>query len=226
MLEGKKILIISAHPDDEAICCGGLIMLAKKYRAQVKVLFMAVGLSRQLLTGKTTANQRIPEIKKASKFGNYEYSIKYQGEQFMRLDTVAQKDLIDTIEDTNRAFKPELVCIPFINSFDQDHRAVSQASIAAFRPVPKNLQHQPKIILEYEEPYSWNSGSIFQPNWYFDISKVLDEKLELLKCHKTQLRDDPFPRSQGNLKRLAGLRGAEISTQYAEAYHLIKGQLL
>ena len=47
-LKNKKILIIAAHPDDEALWSGGLIMKAKKEGAKVFVLYVATGESRQL----------------------------------------------------------------------------------------------------------------------------------------------------------------------------------
>lgn len=223
MIKGKKILIIAPHPDDEAISCGGLIMLAKKAEAKSFVLFGSVGTSRQLITGQTNPSIRLNEARKASKYGNFDYSIIFQGEEFMKLDTVAQKILIDAIEDKIEEIKPDIVCLPFRDSFDQDHRSLFTAAITALRPTPKHLRHHPKIILESEEPYSWSINNTFHPNFYFDISPVMKEKIKLLKCHKTQLRDDPFPRSPENLERLAGLRGAEISTKFAEAYRLLRG---
>lgn len=226
MLAGKRILIISPHPDDESICCGGLIMLAKKQKAKTHVLFMAVGSSRQFLTGKTVANERIKELKKAAKYGNFSYDIAFRGKAFMRMDDLPQKDIIEIIEDVSQKTKPDIVCIPHRESFDQDHRAVADACVTAFRPLPKSLRHQPKMILEAEEPYSWGKKTSFVPNFYFDITDVLDEKIALLKCHTTQLREDPFPRSPDNLRRLAGLRGSEISTTYAEAYNILRGQPL
>lgn len=225
-LKDKKIFIIAPHPDDEAICNGGLIMLAKKQKAKVHVMYMAIGKSRQFLTGQTNENLRIPEMKDASKFGKFSYTIAYIGDPFMRLDTVPQKDLIEKIEDESEKFKPDLVVIPFRYGFDQDHRAAALACITAFRSTPKNLRHQPTIILECEEPYLWTTNQPTAPNLYFDISDVFEEKIKLLKCHKTQLRDDPFSRSPDNLRRIAGIRGCEISTKYAEGYNLLRGQLL
>lgn len=226
MLKGQKILIISPHPDDEAIGCGGLIMLAKKEQASVFVQYVSVGTSRQFVTGQTTAQERMPEIKKAAEYGNFEYNISFQGNEFMKLDSLPQKEIIEKIEDISQQYKPDIVCIPFRQSFDQDHRAVNSAAITAFRPLPSKLRHQPKLIMEYEEPYSWTTEQPFKPNFYFDISSVFDGKITLLKCHTTQLREDPFPRSPQNLERLAGMRGCEISTQFAESYNLIKGQLI
>lgn len=226
MIKNKKILIISPHPDDEAIGCGGLIMLAKQEGASVFVHYISVGTSRQFLTGKTTAKERILEIKEAAKFANFKYKISFQENEFMKLDSLPQKEIIEKIEDANEEFKPDIVCIPFRRSFDQDHRAVSLACITAFRPIPSTLRHQPKIILEYEEPYSWSESEPFKPNFYFDLSSVFKQKIALLKCHKTQIRKDPFPRSPQNLERLAGIRGCEIGTRFAEAYNLLKGQLL
>lgn len=225
MLRGKKVLIIAPHPDDEAICCGGLIMLAKKVDARVFVMYGSVGSSRQLLTGKTDPASRLDEAKKASKYGGFKYSIMFQGKEFMKLDSIPQKRLIEQIEDKIEEFEPDIVCVPFRDSFDQDHRALFSASITALRPIPKNLRHQPEIILEVEEPYSWTNGDVFRPNFYFDISKVFKAKINLLKCHKTQLRNDPFPRSPQNLERLSGLRGAEIGVRYAEGYNLLKASL-
>lgn len=226
MLAGKNILIIAPHPDDESICCGGLIMLAKKEKASVHVLFMAIGYSRQFLTGKTNATERIAELKKAAKYGNFTHELAFKGKAFMRMDAMPQKELIENIENTTQKYKPDIICIPSRESFDQDHRAVAEACITSFRPLPKSLRHQAKMILETEEPYSWGKKISFVPNFYFDISDIFDEKITLLKCHASQLRTDPFPRSPENLRRLAGLRGSEISTTYAEAYSVLRGQLL
>lgn len=226
MLKNKKILIIASHPDDEAIGCGGLIMLAKQKKAKVFVLFMSIGNSRQLITKQTNADQRMKETDRAARYGSFNYEIAFRGKQFMRLDILPQKELIEKIENVSYDFKPDIVCIPFRYSFDQDHRAVSTASITAFRPLPQSLVHQPSIILEYEEPYSWTIDKQFLPNFYINIAGVMEEKIMLLKCHKTQLRKDPFPRSPENLQRIAGIRGAEIGIAYAESYYLLREQLL
>lgn len=225
-LKNKKILVVAPHPDDEAICAGGLIMLAKQNSGFVHVLFGAIGYSRQFQTQKTEAKTRLVELKNAAKYAGYTYDIMYQGQEFMRLDTVSQKDLIERIEDTSHKFNPEIVVIPDRKSFDQDHRALSTACLTAFRPIPSKLRNQPKLILECEEPYDWPEENRISPNFFFDISNVFDKKIRLLEKHETQLREDPFPRSPENLQRLAGYRGCEIGTKYAEGYKLLRGQML
>ena len=225
MLKDKQILIVSPHPDDEAIDSGGLIMLAKRQGAKVFVLYMATGASRQFTTGKgeTFEDQRIEEAGNASDFGGFDYNIAF-GNISTKVDTLPQKDLIEAIEDAVKEIKPDIVVIPYRDSYSQDHRAVATACVSAFRPIPEAIHPQPKLILEVEEPTVWPSAP--QPNFYFDISEVFKDKIELYKCHVSQLVKEPHYRSFENLERLAGMRGAEIGVRYAEAYRLLKGQLL
>lgn len=224
-LKDKRILVVSPHPDDDAICSGGLIMLAKKEKAEVYVLYMAIGDSRQFMNGKTRAVDRVNEAKQAAKYGGYEFMI--ITEESTKLDTFPQKTLIQAIEDINRRFKPDIVIMPNRTSFNQDHRACATATITAFRPMPSDLLPQPKLILEMEEPYTWGTED-FTPNFFIDITTVMDEKIELYNFHTSQVPQglhNTSPRSVYNLVRLAGLRGSAISTKYAEGYRLVKGQL-
>lgn len=221
-LRGKKILIVSPHPDDEAICCGGLIMLARRKGAKVFVLYMATGTSRQFMNGMTLEVQRIKEAKRAAKYGKFGYKIAFHGIS-TKVDGVIQKVLIEMIEDTVKNFKPNIVVIPYRNSYSQDHRAVAQACISALRPIPQSLHHQPEMILELEEATNWPTPANI--NFYVDISKVMDKKIELYKCHASQVTQDPQYRSCENLRRLAGFRGSEIGVEYAEGYNLIKAAL-
>lgn len=221
-LKDKKILIVSSHPDDEAICSGGLIMLAKKQGAEVFVLYMSTGDSRQFTNGQTYESQRIKEAEEAGDYGVFDYKITFQ-HTATKLDLFPQKELIEEIEDTTKKFKPDIVVIPYQNSYSQDHRAVAQACISAFRPIPQSLHPQPKMILEIEEICRWPIAS--NPNFYVDISDVFEEKLKLYACHKTQIVEEPHYRSFDNLRRLAGFRGTEIGVKYAEAYTLLRGQL-
>lgn len=220
-LKDKRILIISPHPDDEAICAGGLIMRAKKEKAKVFVLFMATGNSRQFINGKTTKQIRSKEAEAASEYGNFDYSIAFTSAATI-LDTIPQKEMIEAIENMVDEFKPEIVIIPYRNSYNQDHRAVAEACITAFRPMPHSLHHQTNIILEMEEPYGWTTGLV--PNFYVEIN--IEEKILLYYCHNTQIPENPrHPRSSENLVTLSMLRGTNIDVQYAEAYKLIRGYL-
>jgi LmbE family N-acetylglucosaminyl deacetylase len=221
-LRNKRILVLAPHPDDEAIGCGGLIMNAASNNAKVFVLFFSVGTCRQLVTGTTDAKTRLKEAANASAYAGYDYKICYNGKEFMHLDAVPVKDMVDMIEDEIELFKPDIILLPTKESYNQDHRAVYYAAIAALRPIPRNIRHFVKTVLVYEEPYQWNVGNAFKANLFIDISDYLDKKLELLLKYKTQNRDDPFPRSQENLTRLAGLHGSEVGIKYAEGYQVIR----
>lgn len=218
--KGKKVLIVSPHPDDEIIGCGGLIERCKLEGAEVFVFYIVVGSNRQLVTEFTDQNVRTKETQDVADFCGFRYKFLFMGDRFVRLDGVDQKEMVDPIEDMINYFRPDVVCIPYADSYNQDHRAVFTACMTALRPVPRKIRHMPAMVLEYEEPYLWSvSEHAFKPNFFVELTEnMLNRKVEALKHHKTQDRPDPFSRSGENLKRLAELRGKEIGSYAAEAF--------
>lgn len=226
-----RLLVVAPHPDDEALGCGGLIGKVKKAGGKVCVLYISVGTNRQLVTTRTKEETRLKEIEDVKKYGGIEVKISYVGEEFCRLDTVAQKDICEHIEDTVDDFKPTIVALPTSTSYNQDHRAVYEAGITALRPVPRSVRYLVPHIMEYFEPYFWALTQQKSPNLYLDLSEkykggtLLDFKIRLYKCHATQVRQDPFPRSPENLERQAHLWGKEIGVNIAEAYCVLRSEL-
>lgn len=224
-LKNKRILIVSPHPDDESIGCGGLITKAKEQGNKVFVLYMCVGKCRQLVTGSTEENVRLKELEDVAKEGNFKHKMLFIGDEFMRLDSLPQKSLIDPIEDTIQDFKPDIICIPSLESYDQDHRATHCACITALRPTPKEIRHFVPTVLVYEEPYTWTIGETFKPNFYIDITGYEKNKTKLMQLYKSQSREPPFSRSEENLIAHMTVRGSEIGVKSAEAYILLRGEL-
>jgi LmbE family N-acetylglucosaminyl deacetylase len=223
-LDNKNILIISPHPDDEVIGCGGLLEVAKHKNCKVFVFYMCIGKCRQLVTGSTNENTRLKELESVAKSCNFKYKVLFIGKEFMRLDTLAQKDLIDPIENIVEEFKPDIICIPSSKSYDQDHRAVYAACITALRPIPRKIRHFIPTVLVYEEPYTWTiKNTPTAPNFYLDMTGMEKKKTELLKLYKSQNRESPFSRSAENLMHYIGIRGAEVGLKSAEAYYLLRG---
>ena len=225
-LKRKRILIVSPHPDDEVIGCGGLLAKARAEGCEVFVVYVCVGKSRQLVTGSTNEEVRLKELGLVAKEGKFSYKILFIGEQFVRLDTVAQKDLIDPIEDVIEDFKPDIVCIPSPESYDQDHRETYTACITAMRPTPREIRDFVPTVLIYEEPYTWTiGGQLLKPNYYLGTAEVENEKVALMKLYKSQDRQPPFSRSGENLVHHMRVRGSEVGLKSAEAYHLLRGIL-
>jgi LmbE family N-acetylglucosaminyl deacetylase len=223
-LNSKSLLVIAPHPDDEMISSGGLITKMKENNSEVFVLYMCIGKSRQYVTGSTQENTRIEEAKKASDFLGFNHKFQFIGDEFMRLDLLPQKQLIEAIEDIVQHVKPNIVVIPSQSSYDQDHRVIFTAAITALRPIPKEIRHSVEFVLEAEEPHSWGIGTPFKPNLYVVLNHAqVQKKLDGLACHATQVREDPFTRSFNNLTRIAQYRGNEIGEDFAEAYFLHRG---
>ena len=223
-----RLLVISPHPDDEAIGCGGLIGKCQKEKGKALIVYVCVGNSRQLVTGRTESPVRMKEIKAIEKFSGFKTKVFYVGKEFCRLDMVPQKNLIEKIEDIVEEFKPNIAAIPCPSSYNQDHRAVYDACITALRPTPAGVRNFVGDVLIYFEPYFWSNSVSGAPNAYLDLSEkigdgnLLDFKLGLYECHKTQVRNEPFARSVENLKRWAHIYGKEIGVDIAEAYRSIR----
>ena len=220
----KRLLIVAPHPDDESIASGGLISVASSRGWTVRVLVMSVGSCRQLATGQTEVTQRIQEFDEARRTGPFEGRIVHVGREFMRMDDQAQKDVVDPIEDEIASFEPQVVVVPPISSYDQDHRAVASACVTALRPRPRPLRHFVDLVLEADEPYWWRiDGHRPTPNFFVPLSDVdLATKVDLVRCHASQDRDEPFGRSTANLTRYAQMYGAELGLGYAEAYRVLR----
>ena len=226
-----RLLVVAPHPDDEADGVGGLIGKVKKEKGKIMILYMGVGDSRQLITGKTRGADRLKEVAAVKKLTGADVKVMYVKKDHVKLDVVPQKDMVEKLDDIVEHFRPTVMAIPASSSYNQDHRATFDVCMATLRPTPKKARHFVDHVLEYFEPYFWSARPQKAPNAYLDLSEkfgkdnLLDFKVQLYRCHATQVREDPFPRSLENMERIAHIYGKEIGVMLAEAYHVLRTSL-
>jgi N-acetylglucosamine malate deacetylase 1 len=224
----KTILIIAPHPDDEVLGCGGLIHRAKNEGASVYVIFLTVGTTRDFSKkGLSTQQERISELKNAASYLNLDgYRIAFKGSKHhLKLDSIPQKEIVDHIERGNHisleGLRPDIVMVPPINDYNQDHRAAAHAAITATRPQPPVYKHFQPLVLTYEIPSSaWSTSETrAEQNFYVKLSqKDLNAKTTALLCYKSQLKNKAGPISVYGSESLAIIRGIQAGVRYAEAY--------
>src|SRR3954447_19371359 len=107
--------------------------------ARLHVIYGAVdGFHHYGIERETTLEERVAEIEHVlALFGERcTYEIAYAGEDMIeRLDSLPQRDLVDRFEAALNQHEPELLLLPAVPDYDQDHRAVYAAGLAAARPI-------------------------------------------------------------------------------------------
>lgn len=223
----QTALIIAPHPDDEILGCGGLIHRIKQAGGKVYVLCVCVGNLAQY--GSTSSTEkRLNELKSVMEYLKVDgYHLAYISDDYhLLLDKKSQKELITMIErDTPVSLSkvnPTLVALPYQFSSNQDHRAVFEAGFSALRPRPDHLKPTAKVVLMYEQPdVFWGMGD-FKPNFFVDISSVLDVKLRALSLYSTQIHPHPHPVSLENVKNIALARGIHVGKTAVEAFQCLR----
>ena len=225
----ERLLIIAPHADDE-IGCSGLINKIKKSGGKVFIQVLVMGGFNKIGSRKIKKEDWKKEFLQASNFlkvDDYEITF-FDDEKMLRLDTIPLADIINILELKSKIsiskIKPTIVAIPTIFSYHQDHISTFKASISALRVRPQSNNFVQNIVLSYEAPEysSWSHYSefgVFSPNFYVKLNKNdIDKKIKALKFYKSQLRKNH--RDRNSILRLSKYRGAEIGTEYAEAFHV------
>lgn len=229
-LEPTTTLVIAPHPDDEVFGCGGLIHRLKAHRKKVYVLFMTVGTTQDFSSkGESTAAERLNDLERVVKFLNIDgYAIALPGDEYhLQLDTAPQKRLIQAIERGDdislEGLRPDLVLTPSDADYNQDHRAVSRATMTAVRPASKRYKSYQPMVISYELPYhQWNvAEALANPDFYVRLSaEDMEAKIGALELYESQLKAPDSPLSVHGVRTLAAYRGLQCAETFAEAFKI------
>ena len=85
--------------------------------------------------------------------------------------------------------------------------------------VKKIFSYETLSETEWAAPFS---DDAFVPDLFVDVSKVFVDKLDAMKCYKSQLQDFPNPRSLKSIEALASFRGGTVGFTHAEAFMTIR----
>jgi LmbE family N-acetylglucosaminyl deacetylase len=212
----KRVMVLAPHPDDEILGAGGLLSRLAREKSDALVIYGSMPNE----TRKLEAIQGLSVLDDWD--GRIDYEYLYENTDG-DLDQMPMKRLITDIEDHVQRFTPDMVIMPEPGGFHQDHRAISQAALAALRPNGGTFNFRPPIVAVYEEPSDYWTLETEQhhPILYVTLSEVdIERKCQAMRAHFSQDRPHPSERSIEAIRALAVLRGAQAGVPLAEAYEV------
>ena len=218
----RRVLVVAAHSDDEALGCGGTIARNAAEGDIVHVIFLTNGVgARGVDTVDTRAADRRHAAERALAVLGVTSSSHFDFPD-NGLDNVSLLDIVQAIEPVIADFKPDTIYTHFAHDLNVDHRICHQAVLTACRPQPS---HPVRAIYEFEVASSteWSfSETTFHPQHFVDISQHFDTKLRALSEYAEELRPPPHPRSDVSIEALARWRGANVGCAMAEAFRVVR----
>jgi LmbE family N-acetylglucosaminyl deacetylase len=225
----ERAMVIMAHPDDPEFSCAGTV--ARWAQAGAKISYVLctsgdVGIAEPGMTKGKAATIREAEEKEAARIlGVQEVIFLGEPDGMLQPTLELRKKLVREI----RRFRPEVVITGdptvvwasdrYINH--PDHRAAATAALDAIFPAAG----QPNLFEELADEglHAHKPRKVYVTTWgdvdiYVNISETIDLKVEALRAHKSQMKDnDPEER----IKEWAAERGKGKEMGFAEAYRVI-----
>ena len=234
-----KILIVSAHPDDEIIGMGGVIKKLSKNH-EIQILFLADGITARKSIGHVNSTKyeiskdmdekmkKEVEIRKK----HAKNALKILGVSNMKfldlpdneLDTVPFLKIVKAVEKEIQSSKCKIIFTHHHNDLNIDHRIAYEASITANRPI---FNSSVKTLISFEAISStdWRKPYKFNPNLFVDISKELTTKMKSMKEYKNEIQQFPHPRSIKALEANAIRWGSLSGYKAAESFEIITSRM-
>ena len=217
-----EVLVISAHPDDETLGCGGTLLKHRESGDRISWVVATVchepQWSRDLIERKAAEVDRV-----AAAYAARLFKLGFPNAQ---LDTIGTHELMTPIERVIEEVRPKVVYLLHAGDIHTDHLALSTAVMSVLKPFYMARRGISRI-LGYETLSSTDAAPqrgerVFMPNVYSDITPYLERKIEIMGLYESEIHAEPMPRSRSAIRALARFRGSTVSTEYAEAFMMIR----
>lgn len=196
-MEGKKMLVFSAHAADYVWRAGGTIAKYIKNGADVTVVVMSYGVRGESNDLWKDANQTAENVKKIryEESSNAAAKLGIKKLEFWDLEDYpfpTGRDVLDRITQKIREVKPDIILThdekDVINpDHDTVRKLVFQASImsnSAGVQIP-GLPVTKQMAIFGFEPHQTELSN-FKPGTFIDITETYEAKIEAMKCFKAQ----------------------------------------
>jgi LmbE family N-acetylglucosaminyl deacetylase len=218
-----RVMVVMAHPDDAEFLCSGMVarLIESGFRAQyVLVTSGDKGSDDPDATPEGLAATREAEQMAAAEvLGVEEVAFLRHHDGEVEASLAFRRELAEVI----RRGRPDIVL-----TFDPwqryqvhpDHRAVGQTALDAIAAA-RDPMYYPEQVAEGLAAHRAHNVYLFatdEPNYYADISGVMEKKIAALKAHASQIKGrdiEEFIRARDRAT------GAALGLAYAEAYHYL-----
>lgn len=223
---GQRVLVICAHPDDAEFAVGGTI--AKLTAAGREVVYCVCtrgdkGTSDLAMLPAQLAEIRAAEQRAAARvLGVREVLFLDYEDGVMQPTLELRRDLVRVI----RRVRPDVVLVndPTTRYFGRrylnhpDHRVVGDVALDAIYPSARDRWVFPELLAEGLEPHKTRAVLLWQPpqpDYWVDISDVLDAKIAALREHRSQTAGRDL---EAIVRERAAFWGAAGGLAYGEAF--------
>ena len=194
-LNGKTVFALACHPDDIEFMMGGALRLLKAAGCSLHYMNLANG-----CCGSTQySRDQIARIRRQEG----QNAAKYLGATFHEslandLEVFYTPELISKVAAVVREIRPDIMLLPSPEDYMEDHIITCRIGVtAAFcRGIPNFPTDPPReptlqdVVLYHALPYGLRDGlrRRILPDFYVDITSVIDDKEQMLACHESQKR--------------------------------------
>ena len=201
-----KAIIASAHPDDAETAAGGFIAKSVKAGHEVIILHGGPAVHGLEYKGRLSWDVRREESEAAAAIlgAQLVFFDWGHGEFEFNKQSMAQ------MEDLFIREKPDLVVAHWPIDTHCDHQVMGALAQNLF-------VRQRQWQLAFFEVYAGIQTLEFEPNRYLDITEVVDQKNQAIRCHVSQ---DPDPQVEMH-ERMSRSRGLEFGVKHAEAFRMM-----
>lgn len=177
---GDHLLVLSPHPDDEVIGCGGTLLKLGAKGARITIVMMTDGAETRALRGEPEESRpgvRLQEAREVA--GDLGAALVSWKEPDSAL--ACEPKNVERLADLLDKLRPRMIFVPFVNDFHPDHVAANRILAAALEK--SSLESEDVPVLAYEVwafvPVNLVSG--------FD-GRLFDQKARLLMKYRTGMK--------------------------------------
>lgn len=209
----NKVLVISPHPDDESIGCGGTICAHHEAGDVVEVIFLTSGEKG----GHGISEEEIRSIREQEAISAAEV-LSISEVSFWREPDgafVASSENTKRLKDKIEHFKPDIIYVTHFQEEHPDHKAAA----ALVKNTISLLDSRTEIpqVWMYEV---WTP--IQKIDYIVDITSFADKKRLAIQAHKSQCRVLKFDEAILALNRYRGEMHSWPGGDYAEVFTTIE----